>query len=216
MNVALASRPRVPMEYIGRARLLREAVASEDQSSGEMMQSFVDRVMARYHRSKIPRVDTLVGIARAWQHDVPARGRLAIETALDKRKKTLVVHELRLTASIYQPQHWGVAERGLIVDGITLEVRPFMCRLDISTLVHLGLHALGRRLQRGVDASEAAVLGDIRVLAQAHHTIADRGEGADFSVPVLGGSWRGSVERVLDRRIGYDMALAVRTFIDGV
>ena len=44
------------------------------------------------------------------------------------------------------------------VEGIALEAQPFRCEVKIHTLAHLGLHALARRLQRGADVDEAAVM----------------------------------------------------------
>jgi hypothetical protein len=215
MNVALAS-SRVPSEYVGRARQLRDAIGVEDKPAGEMMAAMLERLKARIARgNKIPRVDTLVGIAREWQRNIPVRGRLAIEVNLDKRKKSLRIREMRLTTGEYQPPAWDVAERGLIIELVTLEAQPFRCVLGIHNLAHLGLHAIARRFQRGLDDSEAAILRDMRLLGEAQHGLADRPEGADFVVGVPGGHWRGHVSHVYDRRIGRDVALAVRTFVDG-
>ena len=96
---------------------------------------------------------------------------------------------------------------------IGLEVGPFRYNFTIHSLVHVSLHAIGRRSQRGLDATEAAILHDLRALGVAHHTLADRPDGAPFAVPASGGAWRGNVQLVRDPRAGYDKALAVRTFM---
>jgi hypothetical protein len=124
---------------------------------------------------------------------------------------------MRVTASEYRPEEWDTTERGLLVFMIGLEASPFRYMFTVHTLAHVSLHAIGRRSQRGRDATEAAILHDLRALGVAHHALADRPDGAQFAVPASGGAWRGNVQLVRDPRTGCDKALAVRTFMaDGI
>jgi len=209
---------RVPAEFAGQARVLRDAIAAEDQAAGELIRALGARVKARLRRGNaIPRVDTIVGVADEWQRNLPQRGRLLLEVDLNKRRKALTIRELRLTGSVFQPLAWASAERGLILNLTVLQAQPFLCQLQMYTLAHVGLHALARRLQRGADVSEDAIKRDLRLLGQAHRDLADRPDGSAFAVAVPGGAWRGDVQLVHDPHVGYDRALAVRTFmVDGV
>ena len=154
----------------------------------------------------------LSGIAHEWRQRVPSRSRLALEIGLGR--KSLAIREMRVTASEYRPEEWDTTECGLLVFMIGLETGPFRYMFAIHTLAHGSLHAIGRRSQCGLDATEAAILHDLRALGVAHHALADRPDGTEFAVPTSGGAWRGSVQLVRDPRTDYyDKALAARTFL---
>lgn len=216
MNVALAASSRVPSQFAGQARMFRDAIATEDKATGEMNRTLTDRIRAR--RKAIPRRETLTGVADEWQRNMPPRSRLAIEIDLNARKKSLIIRELRVTTSVYRPDEWDIAERGLIVGLTLLEVWPFHHKFDLYTLAHLSMHALGRRLQRGQDGSEEALRRDLRALGEAAPTLGDQPSGSEFRVSLAdGGVWIGTVQLVCDPRIGYDRALTVRTYLaDGI
>ena len=86
---------------------------------------------------------------------------------------------MRVTTSVYRPDEWDIAERGLIVGLTLLEVWPFHHKFDLYTLAHLSMHALGRRLQRGQDGSEEALRRDLRALGEAAPTLGDQPSGSD-------------------------------------
>jgi hypothetical protein len=197
------------------ARRLRDAVAAEDRVVGELTGELTDRIRAR--KKPIPRRETLTGVADEWRRRMPPRGQLAIEIDLNARRKSLRIREMRATTSVYRPEEWDVAEKGMIVGLTLLEVWPLHSKFDLYTLAHVGLHAIGRRFQRGVDTSEAAIMHDLHALALAHHRLADQPSGSEFRVSLdHGGVWRGSVELVHDPRVGYDKSLTVRTYlVDG-
>ena len=94
-----------------------------------------------------------------------SRSRLALEISLGR--KSLAIREMRVTASEYRPEEWDTTERGLTVFMIGLEAGPFRYMFAIHTLAHVSLHAMGRRSQRGLDATEAAILHDLRALGGA-------------------------------------------------
>ena len=218
MSVVLAPR-NVLAEFTGKARQLHDAIAAKDEQCGRLISALATRLTDRIRRGNpIPRVDTLVGIASEWQRNMPQRGRLLLEIDLNRRGKSLAIREMRVGASVFQSEEWDTAECGLMVFGTVLEAAPFHFQFRVYSLAHVGLHGLARRLQRGLDDSEAAVLQDLRALGEAHHTLADRPDGADFVVPLEhGGAWRGNVCLVHDSRVGYDKALAARTFVvDGM
>jgi hypothetical protein len=76
-----------------------------------------------------------------------------------------------------------------------------------KTLADVGLHGLARRIERGRPNDDAAVLADLKSLADGWR--AALAKGGDFSIPTpSGGKWLGSVTAVK----GAPM-LAVRTFV---
>ena len=118
---------------------------------------------------------------------------------IKQRGKSLLIRELRASASVYRAENWYEVEHGLIINAFVLEAGPSVYQCKVFTLVHLSLHALARRFQRGADASETAVMDDLRTLGQAHHGLADRPDGSEIAVPVgHGGAWIGTVETLTD------------------
>jgi hypothetical protein len=102
---------------------------------------------------------------------------------------------------------------GLIINGITLEAAPFHYQFITCNVAHVGMHARARRVQRGLDASWPAIARNLRILGRAHHALADRPDGSDFTPPLTGGgAWCGIVR---DPRQEFDKALVVRTFLGG-
>lgn len=213
MSLTLAS-SRVPAEFLGQARALRTAIAAEDQAVGEMVTQLDGTIRDRVQRGNpIPRRDVLAGVARDWQRRLPQRGRLALEIDLAKRGKSLSVREMRLSSSEYLDSTWRETERGLALLVIGLDCAPLRYEFVKHTLCHVSLHALARRLERGADVTEGAILQDMRALGEAHRALADRPNGAAFTVPVMGGSWRGNVALMRTPRGSFDKGLVIRTFI---
>jgi len=174
------------------------------------------RIVAGLKRGRpIPRVSTLVGIADQWRRHLPARARLALEIDLDRRRKSLRIREMRVTASVYRAAGWDTMEQGLIVDLFKLEAGKSHYRFAVHVLAHVSSHALARRFQRGLGGDEASIMRDLHAISQAHHALADRPDGHEFSVPVpaSGGVWCGTVGLLADAAVGTDPGLLVRTFI---
>jgi hypothetical protein len=216
MNVTPVPPRGVPAEFRGRARQLRDRIAQEAEPARTLVAELSDRIIARIKRHhRIPRADTLSRVADAWCRQMPQHSRLALQVDLNRRGKTLRINEMRLSASEYQDVSWETNEKGVIVLVVGLEAGPYRYMLATTTLAHVSLHAIARRLQRGLDGSQDAIKRDLHALGVAHPALTDRPDGTDFVVPVPGGTWRGTVERVVDKRIGHDRALVVRTFVDG-
>ena len=90
---------------------------TEDKAIG--VSSLAWRVADRIRRGNpIPCVATLVGVASEWQRNIPQCGRLLLEVDLNRRRKSLCIRELRLSASMYYAEEWGTIERGLLYDRI--------------------------------------------------------------------------------------------------
>ena len=72
-------------------------------------------------------------------------------------------------------------------------------------VVSVSLHAVARRMQRGFDTSDAAILSELKQIAMMYPTIVE--SLGDFSMPGDGGLWCGEVGRN-----GSAPLLAIRTF----
>jgi len=206
----------VPAEFTGKARVLHAAIAGEDEPTGRLVAALADRITDRIkqRRNPIPRADTLKAVAYAWRHTMPPRSRLALDISLER--KSLRIHEMRLSSSEYRSAAWDDdnRERGLVIMAIELEAAPFHYQFTTSTLAHISQHAIARRLQRGRGGGEAAVLRDLRALGEAHPGLVDRPDGAEFVVPAGGGGWRGAVQTTRDRAAkAPGKLLLVRTFL---
>jgi hypothetical protein len=213
MNVTLAPSVKVPAEHMGRARLFRDTIVAEDRASGEAVTAIVTPLRARAERGNaIPRRDALVGAANAWRC-MPPRSRLALEVDLQQRRKVLSIREMRLSSSGYLDREWNEAERGLAIILIALDCRPRKIEFSKPVLVHASLHALGRRMERGGDTSDDAIRRDLRLLGEAHRTIADAPNGTAFTVPAPVGSWVGNVALLHTPHGEFDVGLVARTFV---
>jgi hypothetical protein len=202
---------KVPVEFRGRARELRRRLG-ESAEHRDAVDSLVAPIRARLerHPRKDPHPDILTTAARAWRERVPAAGRLTLDVAL--RRKSLQVHELRAVTGRLRMEDWGADaahEPGIAVCAIDFTARSHLVKLDTQILATASLHAIARRLQRGRDAADAAVMEEMRALAAA----APGEEDVEVQVPASGGAWVGDRRSV--RRHGETVRiLCVRTFLD--
>jgi hypothetical protein len=213
LSAALAA-SRVPPEFIGRGRVLRDKIGDEDEPTGRLINSLATRLTDRIkdRRNPIPRPDVLRGVADAWRRNLPPRSRL--DLSIELQKKSLRIHEVRLSSSVYRSAAWAEHERGVVIMAITLEAAPFHYRFATATIAHVSAHAIARRLQRGRGGSEAEVLHDLRMLAQAYAALSGRPDGEEFTVPAGDGAWVGTVKTMQDRAAkAAGKSMLVRTFL---
>ena len=162
-------------------------------------------------------MQTLQDAERQWRETLPLRGRVAIETHLDRDEKMLRIAELRARPTMSAGSlDWDDLEPGLFLAAVGLEARPRHFHATHVTLAIVSLHALARRYQRGLAIEDAAVIHDLQSLAEQHEAMIPADPGSSFSVRCAGGGvWRGTV------CIAYFVAdeptriLNVRTYING-
>ena len=209
---------RVGAQFLGRARALRQAVADEEIKADRRIAAICERIHARYSRGKpVARMQTLQDAERQWRETLPLRGRVAIETHLDLDQRTLRITELRARPSISVGSvDWDEQEPGLFLSAVGLEAMPRHFHATHLTLAIVSLHALARRYQRGLAIEDAAVIHDLRPLAEQHEAIIPADPGSSFSIRCSGGGlWHGTVSIayfVADRPTGI---LNVRTYMNG-
>ncbi len=212
--------PTVPREYMGLARqFYRDAAADFDASDIAFQGIFkptLDR-LSRYPTRKL-RDSEFRRLADAWQA-MPDKFRLAFIAVIDQRGRAGKIAEFRLgTAKLHNPG-WdkGVTEPTLMVGATILQVPLHRGKLmQCYTRATISLHALARRMQRGVDRSQQAILNDMKALVHADLNNAEKyPEDEEFRIPAGNGAWLGVTAPVDDVEDGKTtMQFVVRTFMD--
>ena len=140
-------------------------------------------------------MQTLQDAERQWRETLPLRGRVAIETHLDLDQRTLRITELRARPSISVGSvDWDEQEPGLFLSAVGLEAMPRHFHATHLTLAIVSLHALARRYQRGLAIEDAAVIHDLRPLAEQHEAIIPADPVYSSAYRCTGGGlWHGTV-----------------------
>jgi hypothetical protein len=203
-------RPKVPAEYVGRARALRNRFLEADRTATRAIDAATDRLRLRWQRHPVPRPDDLRDAARAWRLSLPDVGRLELSISNDTR--SLMISELRVGASDFRAPDWQLPanEPGVLVQGLQLRVARRQFDFAILPLANVSLHALARRFQRGTP-TEATLM--MEMLALGHLATTATIPGAEIVLPVPGGRWVGTVAEVM-MRSGKNRVLNVRTYKD--
>ncbi len=152
----------------------------------------------------------LVDAARMWRAEVPETGRLVSGIAIDR--KSLTITEVRVTITALRMNEWSAPgyEQGVAVMWLKVSARPGVMSLRTGSMALVNLHALARRVERGRDRSERAMLADLRKLA----TAAAVREGAVAVVELAEGCcWAGEMIAARDPRGHVEKTLAIRTYL---
>ena len=154
------------------------------------------------------RAATISGAMRAWRLTMPPENRVSFH--VEMRGGRAHLHELLFLPSQTNKPAWDDPdfwEDGLVLTALRVMLaaprKMTMAERDIATF---SLHAIGRRFQRGENASDRtadAVKRDMAAVA-AHDP--DTTPAGDFSIPISGGWWCGQVLTIEGKR-----ALSVRT-----
>ena len=157
------------------------------------------------------RAATISGAMRAWRLTMPPENRVSFH--VEMRGGRAHLHELLFLPSQTNKPAWDDPdfwEDGLMLTALRVMLaaprKMTMAERDIATF---SLHAIGRRFQRGENASDRtadAVKRDMAAVA-AHDP--DTTPAGDFSIPISGGWWCGQVVTIEGKR-----ALSVRTYFD--
>jgi hypothetical protein len=200
-------------EYWGKARDFRRRVEREDADYIATLNGLlapIEQRLKRYPGRKL-RPEMLTAFVQDWRF-MPCRDfRLDLEAQLERTRCALV--ERRCVAGTMKlDPAWeneepdiAVIEMAALVDGNRFKMRSKMtCAFS--------LHAIARRLQRGSDTADAAVLHDMNVVALVDRT---KLSGGGFKVVTdeYGGGWRGRVVRVTDNDGKPLPVLSIRTWM---
>jgi len=197
---------RVPSQFIGLARQLRQRIGAEQQGVDAAVERLIRPLRPKPGFTPMARHAFLRRIAAEWGA-LPSAGRLGL-VAEFSADDGLRIADLRCRSVRMQLPGWadGGDELGIAVTLTLVGCRPPLFVHEHRLLVDVGLHALGRRYQRA-SREDAAVLADLRVLAEAHPS-AVLSEDREFVIVASGGRWRGSITRVKS-----DGVMCARTFV---
>lgn len=194
---------KVPVEFIGRARQLRNRIAESHAEATAATEQLILPLRPRpdfaplYSRS-------VLGIGAARWRALPAFGRLFLLSELNNGKLTLA--EVRARASRMSLPGWDVKEPALSISLRAIDIAPASFSERAAMLAVIGLHALARRYQRGYEHTDDAVLRDLAPIGREFVTaVSTFGE---FRIAAGGGFWIGAVANSNGSPV-----LCVRTFI---
>jgi hypothetical protein len=179
--------PRVPAEFVGKARVFRAEVKLVDVAMDRALDLICKPLNARLKRHPRLRAEMLADVARQYERLIPSQFRIGpIEGT--KHKGEFAIVERRLCVSWLTHDDWvapEMREPGLSICRFTFSVHQGRLRQHWTPLANVSLHALARHEERRHDRSQAALRHDLALLA-------DAGEDGE-KVPTPGGFWLGSV-----------------------
>jgi hypothetical protein len=195
---------RVPVEWIGQARLLRSGVAASSTVIDAATEALIAPFRPRPGFTPMPQRRMLDRLARRWRA-LPNANRIRFSSKFEERK--LVLLDVRVEPGRISLPGWSEGELALSLILRTTMLKPPAFFEVALPLAHVGLHAIARRFQRGIDRAAVAVLRDLAPLAQAWPATIDGGQ--EFEIPTgTGGRWIGAVMQAAEVPV-----LLVRTFI---
>ena len=205
--------PVVPAEFVGLARQFRARVEAGDDDTSALIDAIALPLARRRARHPTPRREHLAGAVRRWRQDLAGICRLAL--TIEHHGTCLALVEIRASASRYGRTNWGTSEPGVALLRLEWRVRPGDFHIDNISLAAVSLHGLGRRLQKGWDVTDAAILDDLLALAVQAPTLTQQPIGTEFSVLCRDGVWAGHVSEVTGTRGGKSSILNARTYLSG-
>jgi hypothetical protein len=198
---------KVPVEFLGQARLFRRAVVAADERINAALPAITAPLERRLAAHRTLRREQVPDVLRAW------RTRISDELTLDRVERPyrdgVIVGELRPVGSRWLTERWADAawQPGVTLTWLVLSTADRRVRVRTRPAVQLLQHALARRFERGDGRTVPLVVRDLRALAAAAPT--DAGE-----IPAGNGRWR--VERYPVRCEGEDRPVPMvhcKTFV---
>jgi hypothetical protein len=196
----------VPVEFIGRARTLRDRVAKAHLQWTKAAAQLTAPLLPRGDFTPIFTRQTLAVTAARWRK-LPQWGRLR-PTASTITRDRVAIGELRLIQFRSYMTSWGEDELAVAITAVSVTMaQPSTFKFDSLPLALIGLHALARRYGRGADRRDLAVIRDLLPIIPAAPGILR--DGGECEIPTSdGGRWIGS-------RMGLDgkPVVGIRTFV---
>jgi hypothetical protein len=209
--LAASPGPRVPPEFIGRARVLRDRLALPAATwaagSRELLRPFAGPKNTNYLRRRT----LLARLPDDWRR-LPALG--CLDLRFTTRARVLDIIETRAIPYRVHTEGWHDDELAIALLRRHVRVRgdrrPPAVDQASRIFAVIGMHALARRYARGFDCADASVLRDLGALAErASWRTGIRGRAAELDVPVADGCWRGSAAKLDGLPV-----LSIRTYVE--
>lgn len=189
---------RVPSQFRGMARQLRDRVAAEGDIYHDACRKLFQPLKLAYRKNRHRKIrfEVLQQACRAWAN-LPAFGRLDKPRMIITGRHKLDCAEIRLLPGKATYAHWDTDEPEdfIAAELCMLHVGPNACDLDFQCLAAWSLHCLGRRFQRG-SRDVDGIFADMGDLVRQHASLlAAPDDGSIRRVPCpRGGQWRAEVD----------------------
>jgi hypothetical protein len=195
----------VPPEFISKARALRDLIQRETEAFEVSAERTLRPLIPRPAWPEPTRPDWYKGLIARYRA-IKSICRLDLFSRIE-REGRLVLTEMTIVASRIARPDWDGDEPALSVEMRAIATRPY--RVERQLLADVGLHALGRRFQRGWAADDGSVLLDLAPLIYSWTPATKAGGEFRIAAPKGDGEWLGTVTTVESRPLP---VLMVRTF----
>ena len=199
---------RLPMEFLGEARVFRDAVCRADLRVNSAVPALAAPLRRRLTRKSTLRPDGMIDAARAWRDTVSDDFTLDVRTRAHRRDG-LCIAELRLTGARWRSTQWIGADNapGVSLVWLILAAEGGAFNFTVRPAANLLLHALGRRFQRGNGQTVPEIVRDLKPIGAVLET-----DAIEIAAPP--GRWVGERLTVRDDVGGQNVPmLHVQTFL---
>jgi hypothetical protein len=198
----------------GLARDFRRRVEVEDHAFLRITDALFRPIHARQakHPERKIRAEQLAELARRWRVEPPKRFRVSFAASVRGPKGT--ISERRVIAEEMTEDAWNTPEPGLAIGDARIVADKDGARTTGGTICVFSLHAIARRLQRGIGTSDADLIADM--IPVAVHRFADLPEDAPVTIATdrYGGGWRGRITMATNPGGAHGrLIVAVRTWL---
>jgi hypothetical protein len=201
-------------EYWGKARAFRMRVVAEDAAFGRELDAWVKPIIERLkrHPNRPLRPGTLAALIEAWRFTEHRNFRIDLDAKLERKRASIV--ERRVVSGQMHREGWqgyeddvGVNALGVLINGPDVQFRS-------KTLCNFSLHSIARRLQRGRDASDEALMFDMDLVAKIDQEKLDAPGGFKVRTDAEGGGWRGRTVMQSSSGAPPVRVLSIRTWLN--
>jgi hypothetical protein len=180
---------RVPIEFVGRARALRDRIAREQGRYGAAVEKLIKPLRPRPAWPPPTAPKYFRRLAAALR--AAASGSICSLFSEVEAGKRLSISDLVVTAETLLLPGWTEPEPALRVTLHIVEAKPYA--YSALPMGMLGLHALARRFQRGRPNGDDDVLQDLKCFLGAFRR-AIRTTDEEFRIETAsGGAWLGAL-----------------------
>lgn len=206
------SRPApVPAEFVGLARVFRNQVGEAAYGLAERTAPLLGPLRRACEVQRRPRPSELALVAREWR-GLP--GAALLSSRAQAWRHRLLIEDVRVCPSTLQEADWPTPEPGIMVTSLVVNIAPRQFSIGARFVAHVFLHAMARRLERGVPCDTAALKADLALLAEHVGALGPAAEDLEtLDVPATGGVWIARMVETDDHEGRRVRIPAVRTFL---
>jgi hypothetical protein len=186
-----ASAGRVPLNDLESARALRTRL----ETAWQRWSTEADKLLLPFQANQRVADKHFERLVRDWRQRLPKPGRLAVHARYQDGR--LRIGETRLAPSSVRLPGWPADDDEpcvtLVLREILIVPKERIFRASDVDLAVFGLHAIGRRLERGASREDFDIGQDCHALGK-HYPALAVGKAPDFKIfGISGGAWVGKV-----------------------